>query len=366
MKISNELKALFVILSTVFGLGIFVLPYTFAQSGYYFFLWLIFWFLSFLIFHLIWSEVIFQTQGKHNLPGLAGIYLNSFWKHLVWFFDYFGMLGVFLVYFLALAKFWSLITDLNPLIIKLIFAIFNLYFIFKDLRILAHFETILSLGIIFTFLIISAILLPYFNLKNIETVFFNPKDPFLPYGVLLFAFTGTSAIPLVYDLIGKNKKSFFKVNLLSLLIIALVYLLYALLVTGVLADKVSEESLGSLSYYLPKFFLIFAIILVTLNITFVDMAFYLKRGLIYDYNLSPKLSNLILAISVIPLIFFEPSTLIKTISLVSEIFIGFNFLVINLIYLKLKKREYFKIPSFLIIIISIVLIFSLIYGLLPK
>ena len=55
MKISNELKAYFVIVSTIIGLGIFVLPYSFWQSGYYFFFWLIFWVFAFLILHLIFG-----------------------------------------------------------------------------------------------------------------------------------------------------------------------------------------------------------------------------------------------------------------------------------------------------------------------
>ena len=362
MKISNELKSFFIILSTIIGLGVFVLPYTFSKSGYYFIFWLIFWILAFLIFHLIWGEILFQTEEKHNLPGLAGIYLHPKLKHLVWIFDYFGMLGVFLIYFLALSKFWSLIVPLNPLIIKLVFALFNIYFLFKNLPIFARFETILSLGIILVFLIISFSLLPKFNFQNFQNAFLNTEEPILPYGILLFAFAGTSALPIVYDLIGKDKKTFLKVNFYSLLAVALLYLIYSFSVVGFLGLNVSEESLQSLSPYFSKLFLISAVLLVTLNITFVDMAFYLKRGLIYDYKLSPKIANLILAFSILILIFFEPKNLVSLIGLVSNIFLGFNFLITNLIYLKLKNKNYFKLPSFLIIFLSLILTLGIIYG----
>lgn len=366
MKIGNELKAFFVIISTIIGLGIFVLPYTFVKSGYYFFLWLIFLFWIFLIFHLIWGEILFQTKEKHNLPGLAGIYLHPKLKHLVWIFDYFGMLGVFLIYFIALAKFWSLILPLSPLIIKFVFALFNLYFLFKDLPIFARFESVLSLGIFFVFLVISLTLLPNFQLANIRSAFLNPQDPLLPYGILLFAFAGTSAMPIVYDLIGKDKKSFLKINFLSLLIIAVLYLIYTFSVVGFLGSRVSEESLQSLSPYFSKIFLVLAILFVTLNITFVDMAYYLKRGLIYDYKFPPKIANLILALSIFPLIFFEPLGLVKLIGLVSEVFLGFNFLIADLIYLKLPKKEFFKLPTFIVIFISLILVLGIIYGILPK
>ncbi len=366
MRISNELKSFFIIVSTIIGLGVFVLPYTFSKSGYYFFLWLIFIFFIFLVLHLIFGEILFQTKEKHNLPGLVSLYLHPKLKHLVWVSDYFGMLGVFLIYFIALAKFWSLITTINPVIIKFLFALFNFYFIFKKLSIFARFETILSLSILFIFLIISFFLLPKFSLENLKQSFFNPKEPLLPYGILIFAFSGTSALPLVYDLIGKNKKSYFKVNFFALLIISFLYLIYALVVVGFLGQKVSEESLQSLAPHFPFLFLFSAVLLVTLNITFVDFAFYLKRGLIYDYNLSEKYADLVLIFSILPLVFWEPLGLIKLIDLISSIFLGFNLLMISLIYLKLKQKEYFKIPSFLIIFLSLVFVLGIIHGILPK
>jgi amino acid permease len=366
MKLNNNFKAYFIIVSTVIGLGIFVLPYVFWQSGFYFLFWLIFLFLVSFVLHLIFGEILFQTSEKHNLPGLAGIYLHPQLKHLVWFFDYFGMLGVFLIYFIALAKFWSLILPISPLLIKIIFALFNLYFILKDIRIFAQMETILTIGILIVSLFIVASILPKVNLTNINLALKNNFQPLLPYGALLFAFAGTSALPVVFDLIGKNKKPFFKINFYALLTIAFLYLIYTLVVVGFLDGQVSEESLQSLAPYFPKLFLLFAVLFVTFNITFVDMAFYLKRGLIYDYKLSPKLANLIIIFSILPLTFFEPLSLIELIGIVSEIFLGFNLLILALIYLKLKEKQYFNLPKILVIILALIFLSGIVYGILPK
>jgi amino acid transporter len=366
MKINNNFKAYFIIVSTIIGLGIFVLPYVFWQSGFYFFSWLIFLFLVSFVLHLIFGEILFQTPEKYNLPGLAGIYLHPKIKHLVWFFDYFGMLGVFLIYFIALAKFWSLILPISPLLIKVTFALFNIYFILKDIRIFAQMETILTIGILVISLVIVALILPKVDLNNISLALKNDFQPLLPYGTLLFAFAGTSALPVVFDLIGKNKKSFFKINFYALLTVALLYLIYTLAVVGFLGDQVSEESFQSLAPYFPKLFLFFAVLFVTLIITFVDMAFYLKRGLIYDYKLSPKLTNLIIVFSILPLALFEPLSLIELISIVSEIFLGFNLLILALIYLKLKEKQYFDLPKILVIILALIFLLGIFYGILPK
>lgn len=366
MKISESFKAYFIIVSTIIGLGIFVLPYTFWQSGYYFIFWALFLTILFFILHLIFGEILLQTKEKHNLPGLAGIYLHPLAKHLVWIFDFFGMLGVFLIYFIALAKFWTLILPINPLFIKIAFALFNLFFIFKDIRLFSQIETFLSIGIFIVFFLIILIIAPQFNLENFKLALKNNFQPLLPYGIIIFALSGTSAIPFVVDLVGKNKKVFWKVNLFALITIILLYFIYAFVVAGFLGSNITEESLQGLSSYLPKFFLFLAVIFVTLNITFIDMAFYLKRGLNYDYGLSPKIINFIMFFSILPLAFFEPLNLISLIDLISEIFLGFNLFILCLIYLKLPKKEYFQLPKLLVIFITLIFLLGIIYGILFK
>lgn len=367
MKISNETRSFFIIVSTIIGLGVFALPYIFVKSGYFFIFWLFFWFLAFFILHLIWGEILLQSKENHNLPGLASVYLTPKLKHLVWFSDFFGLLGVFLVYFIALVKFWHLIfPEVSPFFIKLIFAFFNIYFILKDVSIFAKLETALGLAIGLIFVLISFNLLPSFDFNNIKIALSQGSEPILPYGVILFALAGTSALPLVYDLIGKNKKSYLKINFYSLLFIVILYLIYVFSVVGSVGFGVSEESLESLVPYLPKLFLILAIVLVTLNITFVDMAFYLKRGLIFDYNLSPKVANFLVTLSVFLLIFLRANEIIPIINFVSSIFLGFNLLVTCLIYLNLKEKLYFKISKYLVIILILVFVFGIVYELLPK
>ncbi|MCS7200677.1 MAG: GerAB/ArcD/ProY family transporter [Patescibacteria group bacterium] len=359
---SNEVKSFFIIVSTIIGLGVFTLPDTFAKSGYFFLIWLVFWFFAFLILHLMWGEILLQTEEKHNLPGLTSIYLDPRLKHIVWLFDFLGLMGVFLVYFIFLVKFWQLILpDLSPFWLKLAFALFNIYFIIKDISIFSKFEVILGLAIGIIFLTISIFLLPHFKFDNIMSILDQGREPFLPYGIILFALSGTSALPIVYDLIGKNRTSYLKVNFYSLLFVTAIYFLYVFSVSGVLGISASEESLQSLSSHLPKLFLIITIILVTLNITFIDMAFYLKRGLIFDYQLSPKLANFIIALSTLSLIFWQIDNLIYLIDFISSFFLAFNLLIACLIYLKLKKRLFFNFPKVAVTFLILVFLSGIIW-----
>lgn len=361
MKKFVELESIFIFLSTIIGLGVFVLPFTLKESGLWFFFWLIFWLICFYFIHLIFAEILFQTKEKHNLPGLAGIYLHPLAKHIVWIFDYFGMIGVFWIYILALENFWTTIFPNYGFLIKLFFVLFNFYFISRNIKIFAKFEAVLGSLIIIFFILISIWLSFHFKFQNLDVIK-NFKNFFLSYGVLLFAFSGTSAVPLVLDLLGNNKEKFKKINFLSLILVSLIYLFYSLTTVGFLGKNVSEASIDSLRPFLPSFIYLLILILITFNIMLVDLSFYLKRGLIYDYKIKPLFANLILFFSIFSLIFLPQSSLVKIISLISEIFLGFNLLIINLIYLKLKEKTYFKIPPIFVILISIIFLFGMIHG----
>jgi len=366
MKIieTKDFQAIFIFLSTIIGLGVFILPYVLKESGIFFWFWLLFWFVVFYILHLLFAEILLQTKEKHNLPGLAGLYLHPYLKHVVWFFDFWGMIGVFWVYLLALTKFWGTIFPDQNFAVKLIFVLFNIYFISKNLKIFANFETVLGSAIIIFFIIISLWFGLQGKISNLSLAFnLSPKEIFLPYGVLLFAFSGTSAVPLVLDLIEQDKKKFKKINFISLFLVSLIYVLFALSMLSFLGEKISEVTLDNLKPFIPFPLYLAILILITFNIMLVDLAFYLKRGLIYDYGLKEGWANLLLNLLIFLLVFLPESSLVKVISFISEIFLAFNLLIINLIYLKLKTKNYFLVPKTVVIFISLFLILGTIYGL---
>ncbi|BCX15522.1 MAG: hypothetical protein KatS3mg097_414 [Candidatus Parcubacteria bacterium] len=359
----NSLKAFFVLISTIIGLGVFMLPYVFVNSGYVFFIWMFLIVIVMFLIHLMIGEILLQTSAKHNLPSLAAIYLSPKLKNIVWFNDYLGMLGIFFIYLIVLGKLWSSILPVDAIYIKLVFVLLNIIFLVKNFLIFSRFESVLSLLIIALFIILAAVMFNHFNFNNLYYSFFNIQNFWLPYGIMIFAFSGNSALPLVYDLVGKDKKKFFYVNLIALLVVAFLYLLYTIAVVGFLGINVSEESLNSLRDYLGDVFFVLAVLLVTLNITFVDMAFYLKRGLIYDYSLSPTKANIFLSLCILSLIFIDSSQIVFLANVVSSLFVGFNFFIICLIYLKLKQKLYFNLSKIIIFLLMTIFLSGICYSL---
>jgi len=362
----NLLTSIFLITSTIVGLGVFILPYTLAHSGIYFWFWFLI--IPILIFyvHLAYSEIIFQIEEKHNLPGLSEKILGKNWKNIVWLIDFLGTLFVFASYYLALAKFTNLIFPFNnELLIRLFYAFLVIIIILFSVNPFSKTESILAFFMILLFLILGIYFLPQISLNNFQIEFLNP---WLAYGILIFAYTGYSSLQMVYDIIGKNKKVMFWINLISILLVTFLYLLFVFSIYGTFGKNVSSTTLENLKGFANPYIVKIVSFLAILNIltTFIALAFYLKRGLIFDYKINSTLSWLIISLVIFLIPFLKLENIAKLISLTGSIFLGFNLFVLLLCYLKLKNYIYFKIPKILVIILLILLGFGWFIGILTE
>lgn len=353
---NNLIYGSLILISTIVGLGIFTLPYIAKESGIFFYFWLIF--IPFLIFilHLIYGEIIFQVEEKHNLPTLVAKIINPKFKTPVWFFDFVGLTMVFIVYLIAINQILKEVFIIN-LNFKLLCSIIISFLIIFRNNIFAKVDSILSFLLIFFFLFLFFYSFPKINISNLLP---QENNFWLSYGVILFSFAGYQSLQIIYDLIGKNKKSFLKVNLISLIIVFLIYLLYVISTLGLAGENIPPFSIIFLLNYLENLYLdyfILVLFLLSILTTFVSLAYYLKRGLIADFNLNEKLSWLIISLLIVLLSFYNLDNLIKIISLIGSLFIGINLILIMVCYLKLKNLYYFKFSK--IIIYLLIVIFGL-------
>jgi len=365
MKISSDvIIGTLILTSTIIGLGVFTLPYTLISSGIYFYFWFLFIPFIIFIFHLAYSEIIFNIEKRHNLPQLVSLIINKKFKLPLWFVDYFGLICVFLVYLLFMNNFLIKIFGVD-FDFKLFITLFIIFLIFFEENIFSKIDAIISFLLILLFIFISFYFLSYINLNRYFKI--DNLNFWLPYGILLFSYSGYHSLQLVYDLVKKNKGKIIIVNIFSLIIVTLIYLLFTLSIVGSLdKNKISEISLLSIIDFLPLYLKIIISILFLISIitTFVSLAFYLKRGLILDFRIKKFLAWLIVSLSIIIISFFNYDSLVKIVSLIGDLFVGFNILVILLCYLKLKEKKFFIFPSWLISLIIILIIVGWFNGLL--
>lgn len=361
---SSFLESIFVVASTIIGLGVFVLPYAYIHSGNYFWLWFLIILISFLILHLVYGEIVFYIKEKHNLPGLAEKFFGKHFKKYVWILDFGGIQLVFWAYLIALPPIVNSLVFINPLVLKL-FVVFSIILLITlETNIFARADSFIAFFLLLTFAWIIFIFLPKIDLSNLE---FRFLDPLLSYGILIFSFTGYSSLQIVYDLIGINKRKFLLINIISLLLVATLYASFVISIVGFLGRDVSQEAISSLSKAIDKKTLFLLVTLAFLNIytTFVTLAFYLKRGLYVDYGLTKFKSWFYTSLPMLIFVFLDFKDLARLISAIGSLFIAFNLIVILFCYLRLKEKRYFQIPDFiiyfLIALFGLGFVFSLFY-----
>jgi len=290
-------------MGTIIGAGIFGIPYVVARSGIVpsFFCFFLLGGVSFLI-HLFLGEITLRTEQKHRLAGYAKRYLGGWGSSLVAFSVVLGTILSLVAYIILGGRFLKIffsfclpsfnITDFR---LSLIFALFLLPFLFKGIKMIAKTELISNA--IFGLIIVLVFLfsLPNFDFNNFSLL--NSSDIFLPYGVILFALTGWSAVPEMTEILksSEDKKKLKKAIIFSIIAAICIYLIFILAVVGVSGSDTTEETfIGLLPHLNSKIILLGTIAgLITIADSFLILGLNLKNTLIYDYGFSKLLSLLI-------------------------------------------------------------------------
>lgn len=362
--------ALAILIGTIVGAGIFGIPYVISKSGI---LVGLFYFLilggAVLLLHLFFGEIVLRTEGKHRLIGYSQKYLGKWGKFSITIATVLGTIGALLAYIIIGGDFLKIIFfpyfNFSSFYLSLIFWLILSCFVFRGLRSIAPVELLMNILFFLIIILIFGFSFPKINLQNFTL--FNLDYLYLPYGVILFALAGWTAIPEIAGILQTKKetKYYKKVIILATLISILLYLFFTWVVIGVSGKNTSPEALqgllpvlGQKIITLGALFGIFAI-----ASTFLILGSYLKHSFIFDYNLSK-----FWAVSItcgLPLILFLIGfrSFIGTIGFIGTILGVTEGIIIILIFQRAKilgdrQPEYsLKMPK--ILIYSLMIIFIL-------
>ncbi|MEK7135051.1 MAG: aromatic amino acid transport family protein, partial [Patescibacteria group bacterium] len=248
--------AVFSLVGTTIGAGIFSLPYVFAKAGFFIglaeFLVLVF---IVLLVQQILGEITLRTKGHKRLIGLASNYLGQPWEALVTVLVLLGGIGVLLIYIIFGGKFLSLITGQDIFWSSVTFFIFWFLAVLTRPKTFGKTEFYVSSLVIFIIILISIFNFRYINFDNFRG--FDIKSTLLPYGVILFAMTGYTVIPKMEDLLGAEKHKLKKAIKYGTLIPAIVYLVFVFIILGVSGPLTSSDAILGFSRALNSGFIMF-------------------------------------------------------------------------------------------------------------
>ena len=331
-------QAIALITSGTIGAGILGMPYAIARIGVPLGVAYIIG-IGFLMMamNLLVGEIAARTGVEAQLPGLAKRYLGVWGERAMTLLGYTLLFGVLVVYIIGEGESLSALLGGSSFQWSIIFFIIASILVTVGMRTVKVVEFFLSLGILAIVLIIALLSAPYIELPHVT--YFDFADILFPYGVILFAFYGTSAIPEAHALLKNRDVDFKKAIVIASLVVMAVYLLFSLVtiwVTGPATTEIATiglgEELGSIVHVLGNLFAIFA-----MGTGFLMAGLALRDSLRWDYKVSPVVSSAI--VCGVPFIVFILGlrSFIIAIDIMGGVFISIEMLLTLLIYWKAKK-----------------------------
>lgn len=343
LKDKSFLYAVSILIGTIVGVGVFGIPFSFAKAGFLTgFLFLVFVGILSLAMNLLFGEVVLRTKSIHQFIGYAGIYLDKRIKILASFAWFLSIYGALLAYIILSGNFlFNLFISqfyLNPLVFSIWFFIFVSLAVLAGLRALAWFELFMVFFFVIIVFLIFGFGFPQINPENFATLF-NSEFWFLPYGVLLFAYAGFSAIPTQRELVQEKAGILKKAILWGSLIPAVLYLVFSMSVVGISGDTTSPDVVSGLIDLIDYkiIFLVSLFGLLAISTSFIALAYALLETFRLDYGFKRFNSWAITCFIPFVLFLFGVRNFIEVISLAGSVAIGINGAILVSMYKAAKK-----------------------------
>ena len=330
-------------IGSIIGVGVFGLPYAFAQSGLVIGLLELLLIGGLLLFlQLMFAEIVVQTDGDHRIVGYVQQYLGKGWGKIAFIAVSCGVWGAMTAYIIVGGKFFSLL--LSPIlggqdfVYSIIIAVVAAIFIYRGIGFVSKFEVVIVLALIFLFIFIVSLSFPNIQISNFFT--FHPTNAFVPYGVILFSMAGLGVVPEMRAVLGmKQERRLGHAILTAMAVIALLYSVFAISVLGVSGSGTSQAAFDGLLPHLAPAAGIVASLLGALTILsiFILLGIQLKNTLIFDFRLREKTSWFLVVSVPIFLYLIGVRELIGLIGFVGSVFTGILGILIVLSYLQMRK-----------------------------
>ncbi|MCD6442029.1 hypothetical protein J7L24_00555 [bacterium] len=303
----NFVQATSILIGTIVGAGIFGLPYAFSKVGFIpSIFYLLFLGIVFLITKFCYAEVILRTKDDMEMSGYVRRYLGKNWQILITVSLILGIFSALIAYTIGVGQLLHAILGSvlggNQVFWSLCFWTLASILVFKGIGIISKVELFMAFGLITIVLIVFGMSYSYIDINNLKS--FHPENLFFPYGAVLFALGGATAIPTMRRILGNNVKLLKKAIILGLSIPILIYILFSLTVIGVNGESVSETAITGLAKATNNGILLIGGIFGVLAMTtsFLALGHILRELFQRDYKI-PKFSAWALTVF-IPLIVF--------------------------------------------------------------
>lgn len=279
------LRAAGVLFSTIVGAGMLSIPFVVAQVGVVVgFFYVLGMGLIMCVVHLLLTEIVIRTQRHLQLTGLIRKYVGSFGVWIMAIVFLVLHIGAMVAYLIGEGESLAMLFGGPSIFWAILFFICGTLIIIRGTRTISHFDFWMSIA---TIVVIG--ILVWLSMGATHVWLYVPRETaslWLPFGVLLFAFHGTSAIPELEMITGSDVRALRRAVLVGSLVPIALYCVFAAVVVSVTgADTTEIATIGLGNAVGPRVVLIgniFAVI--AMSSSFVTIGQALRRSFQWDYG----------------------------------------------------------------------------------
>jgi tyrosine-specific transport protein len=257
-----------------------------------------------VLLNLLYGEVVLRTSGKHRFVGYAAKYLGPHERKIASFTFFFGLYGSLLAYLVLGGEFLSfLFPALSSQTGTVLFCVVGFLLVARGLKTIGIFEALMTALLVVLLLFTVGKSLPLASESNLP-LWGVPSLFFLPYGIVLFALGGSSAIPEMRGFFTERPRLMRHAIVGGTLIPVVLYALFTISVLGVSGSGTTPEAIEGLLPFLGRDFAVYGAIMGLLAVatSFFTLSIVVEDSFRYDFRL-PVWKSLLLAFSV-PLALF--------------------------------------------------------------
>jgi len=334
------------LMGTIVGAGVLGIPYAIAQSGLFIgIIHLLVLGLTILVLHLCIGEISLRTKGIHQLSGYMEKYLGKKGKYLIMLSMMIGIYGALTAYILGQGEIFSTIIGGRPLVYSLVFFLLASTILYYGIKATGRAELIITALMVITIIFIGVFAFNKINPTHLTGI--HLKNFFLPYGVILFAFVGTAAIPELRLELAKDKHKLKKAIIIGSITPIILYFIFALIVLGIVGlgnfnllgpnERIATVALSIFSQpslaFIANIFAAFAMLT-----SFLGLGLALKEMYIYDCGISKHTAFFLTVIPPLIIALLDITSFITVIAFAGAVAGGIDGILIMLAYWKAKKK----------------------------
>lgn len=327
------------IVSGTIGAGILSVPYAISRSGALIgFMYIAILGFLMIVLNLMLGQVVSVQPTTVQLPGLARRYLGVWGGYAMNIILYVMLTGVLVVYLIGEGETLSALFGGEPFYWTLGFFFIGAVLIASGMKSIKRVESVLVVGMLAIICMIILAGAPHANITNLLDT--NLANLLFPYGVILFAFHGSSSIPEVYSIMKHRNGTFKRAILNAGTIAIIVYAGFALMTVAVMGDNTPQIATAGLERYVGHTAFVFGNIFafLAMGMSFLITSLSLRDSLVWDHKIKESVATILILIIPFLLFYLGLRNFAAVIDIIGGVLVSLELFFIILIYWRAYRK----------------------------